>query len=244
MKEKISVIMPLFNAAVYLRESLDSVLQQTFMEFKLICINDASADATGDILAEYQKKDARIQVLTNNEHLGAAYSRNIGIKEAKGEYLSFLDGDDIFEEEMLETAYQAAVEKDAEVVIFDYKHVPSEVIYEKKVMQHSDVYQKKYCRTLFSISDNEPYEFIIWSASPWNKLFNRKFIEENSLEFQNLSSSNDVYFVLMALFLSQKIFVLPDNRVFMSGNIISQLEYLMIEIQCVHIRLWKKLRRN
>ena len=97
MSEKLSVIMPLYNADVYLRESLDSVRHQTFADFELICINDASTDTTEDILNEYKNNDSRIKVLVNKERSGAAYCRNIGITAAKGEYLSFLDGDDIFD---------------------------------------------------------------------------------------------------------------------------------------------------
>lgn len=82
--------MPLYNADAYLRESLDSVLHQTFTDFELICINDASADTTGDILNEYQNKDSRIKILINADRSGAAHCRNIGIKAAKGEYLSLI----------------------------------------------------------------------------------------------------------------------------------------------------------
>lgn len=223
MVEKISVIMPLYNAAVYLRESLESVLSQTFTQFELICINDASTDKTGDILIEYQKKDSRIKVLTNMIRSGAAYCRNMGIKAANGEYLSFLDGDDIFEEEMLEIAYQTAVDRNAEIVIFNYRHVPTEAVYKKELILHSEEYQKRYCRTAFSILDKEPYEFIIWSASPCNKLYKKKFIDANELEFQSLPSSNDVYFVIMALLLARKITVLEDNRVMLYAREHSQL---------------------
>ena len=213
MSEKLSVIMPLYNADVYLRESLDSVRHQTFADFELICINDASTDTTEDILNEYQNNDSRIKVLVNKERSGAAYCRNIGIKAAKGEYLSFLDGDDIFDEEMLETAYQTAMKKKADIVMFDYKHVPSDMIDKKESIQHSNGFLEKYCTNTFSVLERQPFEIIIWSASPCNKIYKKSFIENNKLEFQNLPSSNDVYFVVMCLLLAQKIIVLNDNRI-------------------------------
>ena len=94
----ISVIMPLYNAEKYLPEALQSVLNQTYKEFELICIDDCSTDRTRSIVEEFREKDARIKVLINEEHSGAALSRNKGIKMAEGEYIVFLDGDDIFDE--------------------------------------------------------------------------------------------------------------------------------------------------
>ena len=117
---KISVIMPLYNAERYLEESLKSVLSQSLSDFELICINDGSTDNTLNILRTFQKEDNRIVVLENAQRQGAAYSRNKGIEAAKGKYLSFLDGDDIFEEEMLEAGYQAAFENAVDVVIYEY----------------------------------------------------------------------------------------------------------------------------
>ena len=96
----ISIIMPLYNAAKYLEESINSIRKQTFEDFELICMNDASTDDTLEILRHFRKNDARIKIFSNEERKGAAFSRNRGMKEAGGTYLSFLDGDDIFEEEI------------------------------------------------------------------------------------------------------------------------------------------------
>ena len=91
----ISIIMPLYNAARFLEESLESIRKQSFQDFELICINDASTDNTIQILQTFQIKDSRIKILSNDERRGAAFSRNRGMREAKGTYLSFLDGGDI-----------------------------------------------------------------------------------------------------------------------------------------------------
>lgn len=99
--KQISVIMPLYNAERYLKETLDSVLAQTFHDFELICINDTSTDHTVDILKEYQKKDNRIVILENRERMGAAEARNKGMSSAKGKYLVFLDGDDIYQKNII-----------------------------------------------------------------------------------------------------------------------------------------------
>ena len=210
---KISVIMPLYNAAKYLEECLDSVLKQTLSQFELICINDASTDATLDILRDFQNRDSRIKILINEKRLGAAYSRNKGLKEAKGKYLSFLDGDDIFDEEMLATAFENAEKNEVDIEMFNGKHVPSETIHNKLYMIHGEEYKERYCKRTFSVKGYEPYEFINWTLAPWNKLYRREFIISNKLEFQSLSCANDVYFVSMALMLAKRIHVLDDKRV-------------------------------
>lgn len=209
----ISVIMPVYNAEKYLGETLLSLLKQTYKDFEILCINDMSIDTTSEILKNFQCLDKRIRILENNEHSGAAFSRNVGIREAKGKYITFLDGDDIFEEEMLELAYRAMERYDVDIVMYESMHVPGEHIYEKRCIQRSECFVEKYCESPFSIRECEPIEFINWTDAPWNKLYKRSFIISNKLEFQLLPSSNDVYFVQMALLLAGKIIALNDRRV-------------------------------
>lgn len=210
---KISVIMPLYNAEKYLEESLRSVLRQTLSDFELICINDGSTDNTLNILKSFQEKDNRIVIFDNEKRYGAAYSRNKGIEMAKGTYLSFLDGDDVFDEEMLEAGYQAAFENAVDVVIYEYKHVLSELIYQKEHVKRKAAYKEKFCQQPFQIKEILPCEFLLLATSPCNKLYRREFIMTEQLRFQTLSCSNDVYFVLMAMMLAKGIFVLDDDRV-------------------------------
>ncbi len=209
----ISIIMPLYNASKYLEDSILSIQRQVFKDFELICIDDGSSDDTLKILKRFQEKDKRIRIYVNEERRGAAYSRNRGMHYANGMYLSFLDGDDIFDEAMLEKAYQAMEQHPIDIVIFEYKHVASEYINHKQFISHSREYIDRYCRQPFSIKELMPEEFIKISSSPCNKLLRRKFIEDNELEFQTLSCANDMYFVCMAVMLACKIIFLDDNRV-------------------------------
>ena len=211
--KKISIIMPLFNAEKYLPEALKSVLDQTYKEFELICIDDCSTDRTRAIVEEFQKKDARIRVLINEERLGAAPSRNKGLKVAEGEYLLFLDGDDVFDEELLEKAGGAMEKYQADIVLFEYLHVPSETIYEKKVIERREGFIEDYCKIPFAMKDFNPQKFLWWPMATWNRILRRSFIEKNGLEFQDLPSSNDVYFALMVLFCAERIICLNDRRV-------------------------------
>lgn len=209
----ISIIMPLYNAERFLAEALESVLRQTYRDFELICVDDGSADNTMEILNRFRIKDDRIIVMSNKTRVGAAVSRNRGMKIAVGKYITFLDGDDIFDEMMLEKAYGVAIQKDADIVMYESKHVPSEFIYEKQHIKHSKEYIKNFCTHTFSIQQYEPYCFCRWTLGPWNKLYKRKFIENKQLLFQDLPSGNDLYFVCMALMLSDKIIALNDENV-------------------------------
>src|SRR5258708_7569819 len=89
----ISVIMPVYNAAPFVREAVESILAQTLGDFELIMIDDASTDGSPEILARFT--DPRCRLLTNANNLGAAETKNRGIAEARGEFLAFLDADDV-----------------------------------------------------------------------------------------------------------------------------------------------------
>ena len=101
---KISVIIPINNAEKYLSECLESVINQSFQDIEIICINDGSTDKSEQIIKEYTLKDKRI-LLYNQKKLGAGPARDKGIEISKGEYISFIDSDDLFHNKTLEIAY-------------------------------------------------------------------------------------------------------------------------------------------
>lgn len=105
----ISVIVPVYNKEEYLARCIDSVLSQTYADLELILVDDGSKDKSAEICREYEKKDKRIRFI-QKENGGASTARNLGISEAKGEYIGFVDGDDWIEEDMYETLL-AGIEK-------------------------------------------------------------------------------------------------------------------------------------
>jgi glycosyltransferase involved in cell wall biosynthesis len=98
---KVTVLMSVYNGAYYLRESIESILNQSFTDFEFIIIDDCSTDKSGDIIREYAKQDQRIVVIKNEENIGLTKSLNKGLKLAKGEYIARQDADDISEPERL-----------------------------------------------------------------------------------------------------------------------------------------------
>ena len=101
MRPLISVVIPVYNVAPYLRECLDSVLAQTFTDWEAICVDDGSTDASGAILDDYAAKDARFKVI-HQENAGVSVARNAGLEKARGDNILFLDGDDLIPPNYLE----------------------------------------------------------------------------------------------------------------------------------------------
>ena len=111
---KVSVIMSVYNGERYLREAIDSILNQTFKDFEFIIVDDGSIDRTLEILKEYAEKDERIRIITNSENIGLTKSLNKAIKFAKGKYIARMDADDISLPERLEKQIEF-MEKNPEV---------------------------------------------------------------------------------------------------------------------------------
>ncbi|WP_458406204.1 glycosyltransferase family 2 protein [Methanobrevibacter sp.] len=114
---KVSVIIPVYNTQNYLEECVDSVLNQTLTDIEVICVNDGSTDSSRDILENYARKDNRVKVI-NQENIGLGASRNVGMKFARGEYVSFLDSDDYLQLDALEILYNKAKHEDLDMIIF------------------------------------------------------------------------------------------------------------------------------
>ena len=112
---KVSVIIPIYNVEAYLRECLDSVLNQTLGDIEIICIDDGSTDCSAKILEEFAKDDRRIRVITQS-NAGAGAARNTGLAIAQGQWFSFLDADDVFDSKMLSDMVVAGESENADVV--------------------------------------------------------------------------------------------------------------------------------
>ena len=115
---KTSIVIPVYNTAPYLKECIDSVLNQTQKEIEVIAVDDGSTDNSLEILHELQKKHPQLTVI-HQENLGVGGARNTGMALAVGEYIYFLDSDDYIAENALEICYACASENNLDVVLFD-----------------------------------------------------------------------------------------------------------------------------
>lgn len=205
---KVSVIIPVYNVEKYLSETLECLVNQTLSDIEIICVDDGSTDDSMSILQEYAERDSRVKYLQQqNQYAGIA--RNNGLKIATGDYVIFLDSDDIFDKTMLEKLVNQAEKTNADVTVCrcqwlmmkygEIKDFPHSI--EKKYLPEEEVFSSS------DISLDILRTFIGW---PWDKLYRREFIFANGLEFQDLRHSNDTYFVLMSLLLANRISIVED----------------------------------
>lgn len=115
----ISVIVPVYNVEEYLKQCLDSILEQTFSNYEVILVNDGSTDSSGLICQEYAEKDSRIRYF-EKENGGLSDARNYGIEQAQGEYLTFVDSDDFLDKMHLNVLYTALVNNNVDISIVNY----------------------------------------------------------------------------------------------------------------------------
>ena len=201
----VSVIIPCYNVEKYLRECLDCVINQTLQEIEIICVDDGSSDGTLEILNEYQKKDSRLQVISQ-KNAGAGAARNNGLRIAKGKYLSFLDSDDFFELNMLQEAYDSAEQNQADFVVFNsdqYHMDKNSYVKVPWVLRMQDI--PPYMPfTYRQLTDNVFKTFVGWA---WDKLYRREFVLQNNLFFQEQRTTNDMLFVFSGLVAAKRISV-------------------------------------
>lgn len=190
---KISIVMPGYNAMPYLVETLNSIAKQVYKDYEIIYLDDNSDDNTDYIIEEF-KSSLPIRYLKNYMHKGAANLRTEGLTQAKGDYIIFLDSDDLLEEEMLDEMVRTLEESDADIAIIEYdSFISSEGYRRNNASFASNPFIVSAKKRNFLWSDIPKY-LIHWTNVPWNKMFRRNFLLRIDAKFQNLPCSNDVYF--------------------------------------------------
>ena len=133
----VSIIIPVYNVEQYLRECLDSVINQTYKEIQVILVDDGSTDNSGKICDDYAYRDERVSVI-HKENGGLGDARNVGLENAYGEYIYFLDSDDYIKADAIEKMLSCCIDEGAEIVCFD-----AETFYE----DYEDDYREEFIRT-------------------------------------------------------------------------------------------------
>ena len=177
---KVSVIVPVYNVEQYISVCLDSILNQTYEDIEVICINDGSTDSSKSILEQYQKFDSRIKIF-NQKNSGLSAARNRGMEKACGEYILFVDSDDYVSSFAVEFTLNNALRNFSNIVLFDYMMGNSN--YTKVHALTIPKYNKHYENNSFSIDTmgSESYKFI--PIPTWAKLYKTDFLKENNIKF-------------------------------------------------------------
>lgn len=207
----VSVVIPVYNVENYLEECLESVLNQTYSELEIICVDDGSTDRSLQILQEYAKKDERVRVVSQ-QNKGAGAARNHGIKLANGRYIYFMDSDDYCDAALLEKTVAAAETLEADIVAFHYY-----VFDEEGVVTERDGYQKKMVeegQETVSYRDLPDTIMSFVNPTPWNKLYRRAFIENTGIRYEEISSTNDITFAGVSVARAEKIGLLDEHLLY------------------------------
>lgn len=199
---KVSVIMPVYNSLPYLSESIEAVLAQTLTDFELICVDDGSTDDSLAVLRSYAQKDERVRVLTQkNQYAGVA--RNNGMAASRGDYLVFLDSDDLFEPEMLEKMYRRCTEDGADVCICntDTFNMKTNSFQRYNPLDKSD-FPSAFPFTPQSYAD---HLFTFARSAAWNKMIRRTLPTEHGIAFEARRIGEDLFFSYVCCALAEKI---------------------------------------
>lgn len=200
----LSIIVPVYNVATYLREGLDSILRQEVQDIEVICVDDCSSDSSPDILKEYQAKDNRIQFIRQSENKGPSATRNIGIKYAKGKYIAFFDPDDKVENNLYAELIHAIEDKKTYLALCGYSTFPTHQIHIPNfkpyhAMQPMDFIQK-----------NPRIEMNNDLCYTWRFVFKRNFLINKKIRFiKNLHVGEDTVFNYECVLQASSIIMIP-----------------------------------
>ena len=203
----VSIIIPIYNAEIYLAKTLDSILIQTLRNIEIICVNDGSTDNSQKILEEYSKKDKRIKII-QKENGGQASARNKGIENAKGNFIAFIDSDDLIPKDYYEILYSNAIIYKADIVQCRYFMVYENEKEEPWPWNHeimASESRNKYFKNRLMLAYS--------SGVVWNKIYSTKILK--GIRFIDDSSPwEDNIFTIMALQKASNIVSVPDTYYF------------------------------
>lgn len=202
---KISVIIPIYNSEKYINQCLDSLINQTFKDIEIICINDGSTDNSLELLQQYSNKDKRIRII-NQQNAGPAFARNAGIDISTGDYLSILDCDDFFDLDMFELMYNHSLKYDTDITLCGARTFDDKTKVAKNI--NTIKFELLPDKDVFSSHDVESHVFQLCINWCWDKLYKTSFIKQNKIYFQNTKVHNDTFFATYSLTKCERISVL------------------------------------
>lgn len=196
---KVSVLIASYNAETYINECMKAKLDQTLDSFEVIVVDDGSSDGSANLWKEWAVKDERICIL-HTKHKGVAHSRQLGLEQARGEYILYVDADDRIASGMIADMYQKAVSEKADIVICDYLELTHD----------GEVYRKQQPTLLSGVAILEDIlEGRLYGAL-WNKMMQREWLLQTKATFpQGLTMREDLIFLSRCLPYASKIAYIP-----------------------------------
>ena len=196
---KISIIMPVYNDGDTIEESLNSVMNQTLDDIEIICVNDGSTDNSLEILKNYQSKYGDMIKIFNQENMGSGIARNNAMKYAIGEYIAFLDSDDIFiDKNALKKMYDVAIKNNADMVSANLKVIDTD----GKLIINNNLPRFVEEEVIMPEDYGIPYSF-------YKNIFKRSFLIDHNFEFPDLLRGQDPVFFAEILVSLNEIYTVP-----------------------------------
>lgn len=197
---KISVIIPTYNAETYLREALDSVINQSLEDIEIICVNDGSKDNSLSIMNEYAQKDSRVKII-DKQNSGYGATVNKGIESAQGEFIAIFEPDDILDKDIYTVLYNEAITNDLNVVKCNFYNYWSK----KNKTKKSGLISRTARKDVFAPKDN--LKMFTCHASVWAGIYKKSFLEENNIKFLETpgASYQDMSFTFKVIASSPRI---------------------------------------
>ncbi|WP_069592857.1 glycosyltransferase family 2 protein [Methanosphaera sp. WGK6] len=227
---KVSVIIPIYNTEQYLEQCLKSIEQQTLTDIEIICIDDCSTDSSLNILKNHAQKDKRIIILQNKENDGAGYSRNIGLDNAKGKYIMFVDSDDYLDLETLEYCFNKSEEQNLDLLMFKARRYDIE---KKEYVEDNGLSLKvldDYNHIIFNHEDIDSDILFKISVTPHTKLFKKSFL---NFRFQEGIIFEDNPFFIKTFLTAKRVSVINKyfyHRMIRSGSVMKQQDLSILNI--------------
>lgn len=199
---KVSVIVPVYNTASYLQECLESIISNSFTDIEILCINDVSTDNSLEILQEFQNKDSRIKIINNSKNMGVAYTKQVGIDRAIGEYIMFVDSDDFVTPNFIKVALNAIEKSHAEVIFFQHAIYPKGA---RAEFEYSNLLNPEYKRT-----PKEKTQLFLYSFDVC-KIYKKQLITNNNIKNLNVRAFEDIYFNTCLLACAKTVQFIPQT---------------------------------
>ena len=226
MKNKVAIIIPVFNTEQYLDECLNSVCNQTLDDLEIVCVYTQSKDKSLEILKKWEKKDNRVKVIRKDDG-GLGGARNEGLNHINSDYVFFLDSDDFITLNAIEELYNKAVKEKCDMLIFPfYSYNESTKKIEKDSWGSTLSFGKQFYNTSFNYIDLEPSE-IITDNSPvtaWCKLYNASFLKKNNIVFPENLRYEDNPFYYECLIKAKRIALLDKKLLYYRINRTNSLQ--------------------
>ena len=210
---KVSIIIPVYNVEKYLKQCLDSVVNQTMQDIEIICVNDCSTDNSLCILKEYAKKDSRIVIIDKDINEGLGCTRNVGQKHATGKYIMFLDSDDYIALDACEKLYNKIETDNVDVVFFNAdRFYDGKNKFSPKINMELTLKDAYTSETFYA---KDKYQYLLnQSREVWFKIYNKKFLDDNHITSSEHRLCEDTLFRLDLLLANPKCSILNDTLLY------------------------------